>query len=267
MANALKNYLTSQKIPFKRGVFHLSPTGPFEKGEEAYLKLRDSEGRIYSDEALRKLPEVEKDHPLSGEWGIRSNSLDRVMAYLTRKQGPLTLLDIGCGNGWMSRCFAERLQAEVLGLDTNMLELKQGARVFKEVPGLCFAYGDIFEADTLEDSFDIVTLAGSVQYFPNVTLLLSRLVRFLKSHGELHIFDSPFYSKGERSAAKERSIQHFQKAGFPEMAAHYHHHLYTSLAPFSPISLYDPKSLSNRIARKLFNPNLSPFRWIVIEKP
>jgi hypothetical protein len=50
------------------------------------------------------------------------------------------------------------------------------------------------------------------------------------------------------------------------MAARYHHHLFSSLKPYNPVLLYDPKKTLHRIKRKFFNRSLSPFPWVKLEK-
>jgi len=267
MDTSIRQYLTAQATPCREGVFYRSEVGRFVESEEAYLKLRDHEGRLYSDEMLRNLPEVRRDHPLYKEWRIRASSLNRLLDYLALKPQPLSILDIGCGNGWMSNQLANRLQGEVVGLDTNRKELEQGARVFVDNPGLFFVYGDLFESLFPEGSFDIITLAGSVQYFPDVEVLMDQLYFYMKAGGEVHIMDSPFYKRGDAEKAKQRSIRHFAQSGFPEMAQSYYHPLYAALKPFAPTCLYNPKTLKHRIERRLMNLNLSPFRWIRMIKP
>jgi ubiquinone/menaquinone biosynthesis C-methylase UbiE len=257
----------SSKSPCrKQGVYYLTQHEVFENQEDAYIKLRTREGRVYSDEVVKSLPSVDRGHSLYQEWSIRRRSLKKLVDYLNKKEKPLRLLDVGCGNGWMSHHLARIPGCEVYGLDTNRVELEQGARVFKDPPCPVFLFGDLFEDIFKPECFDLVVLAGSVQYFPDLTSLLPRLFSLLRSQGEVHVLDSPFYNERTVGAAKERTRAYFENLGFPEMIPFYHHHVFSELVPFEPLLLYDPKCPLQRLLRKCVRRDLSPFPWIKVIK-
>ncbi len=262
----LKEYLIKHCIECRSGVFYLSHEDRFKAQEEIYLKVRKKEGRIYSDAVLRPLPKIDSGHPLYDEWKIRETSMKRFMVYLRNKETPVHLLDLGCGNGWIARHLADLPACEVFALDLNRPELEQGARVFAGRKGLSFIYGNLFEDIFPADCFDIIVLAGSIQYFSDHRSLLNRLFAFLRSGGEIHIIDSPFYNERTVSAAKERTKRHYLDLGFPDMTAHYHHPLFSSLKNHRPAMLYNPKAPVQRVRRKFLNRSLSPFPWIRLTK-
>ena len=72
----------------------------FQAFEKTYLEVRAFEKRIYSDEDLVDLPFLNGKGALSREWKKRAHSLEKVKIYLKDKRGKL--LEIGCGNGWLS---------------------------------------------------------------------------------------------------------------------------------------------------------------------
>ncbi|MGH1365891.1 MAG: class I SAM-dependent methyltransferase [Calditrichia bacterium] len=234
--------------------------------EEAYIALRKKEGRFYSDAQLYALPLVSENHPLTQEWTIRAQSLERMQRYLSDLKSPPRLLDIGCGNGWMTRHLHPYSQLTV-GLDMNSEELLQAARVFHEYGDkLLWLYGSIFDNVLPEKCFDIILLGSSIQYFPNVTTLLNRLQYFLAEGGEVHIIDSPFYAREGIEAAKTRSNSYYQSAGFPALSSHFFHHAYEELAAFKPKTLYDPRSFRIRLGQKLKGTPKSPFPWLCIKR-
>jgi ubiquinone/menaquinone biosynthesis C-methylase UbiE len=206
---------------------------------------------------VRELPEIDPSHIHHAEWMIRKPSLERLAAFL---RGPLLLLDVGCGNGWMSNHLTRH--GSVIGLDMNLPELEQGARVFTGNPHLAFVYGNLFEEIFPSETFAVIILAGSIQYFPDPIALLDRLTRFLKEKGEVHIIDSPFYSERTVSDARRHTRDHFRQLGVPEMR--YHHHLFADLRAFNPELLHDPETLIHRIKRRFTS--LSPFPWIRLER-
>ncbi len=232
--------------------------------EDAYLAVRKAEGRLYPDDVLRKLPEVSPDHPLFGEWLIRKDTLRRILTYLNSKSRKSTILDLGCGNGWLSNRIAQHPDCRVCAVDLNRQELAQGALVFADNPRLAFVYGDIFQPIVPEKSFDIVLAVSSIQYFPNIAALIERLANLITAQGEIHIVDSPIYHETEVANAKFRTLQYYRSVGFEQMAAHYFHHTWDDLKPFRYHLLYKPHHFSQRLARYLLRKNQSPFPWIRI---
>lgn len=231
---------------------------------DLYLRVREKEGRIYSDDVVARLPSIPKGHPLADEWRARSASASRLTRYLSRRPAPPLILDLGCGNGWLSR----RLScsgARVIGMDLNRYELTQAARVFPS-PDLLFLEGGIFSAPFAPASFDLILLASVIQYFPDMRRLLDALLPLLKPDGEIHILDSPLYTGGEREAAIQRTREYYASLGFPEMSGHYFHHCLSDLNGFSMRWLYRPRSFMLRLKRLLGLPD-SPFPWLALRHP
>jgi len=234
--------------------------------ENQYLAIRKREGRLYSDSRLRELPEVTPDHPLAEEWAIRAASLERFQRYLASLSKKPRLLDIGCGNGWMTRHIAPYTDYTV-GVEINSVELRQAAKVFHELTDhLLWLYGDIFNNILPAKTFDCILFASSVQYFPNLTELLKRAAYFLTEGGEVHIIDTPFYSSEELPAARQRSVSYYTSAGFPQLANSFHHFNTSELANFSPETLYNPRSIRKRIKKRLLKNPDSPFPWLKIKQ-
>ncbi|MBK8391314.1 MAG: class I SAM-dependent methyltransferase [Saprospiraceae bacterium] len=227
--------------------------------EDHYLAIRQKENRVYTDEEVKLLPAINASNPQYQEWQIRKKSAERVVSYLNKKP-ILNVLDLGCGNGWFTKLLTHVNQRDVLGLDINLLELKQAARL--TIDNRCkFAYGNIFTADLPKAHFDVVTINSAIQYFPRVDLLVERLFELLKPLGEVHILDSPIYQPNDVEAAKARSrlyYEEMQLSGYD-----YHHHSWEAFEKFNYEKLYQPDQLISRIGRKIFK-NDSPFPWLKI---
>jgi ubiquinone/menaquinone biosynthesis C-methylase UbiE len=164
------------------------------------------------------LPALGKSHPRYGEWAGRITSCSRLIRYLTSNKKAAHILEIGCGNGWLSHQLSTVPGSRVIGLDPNLNELRQAARVFRHRSNLKFIYGD-FYSDILQDlSFDIIVMAGSVHQFPFLPLIIKDILPHLRTRGELHLLDSCLYRP--------------------------------ALQDFSHRYLYDPRSVWNRIVRK-----------------
>lgn len=236
--------------------------------EQSYLAIRQAEGRLYSDAMLRHLPTIaEKTHPLAREWAIRAVSANRLQTYISEQliyYRPLTLLDLGCGNGWLTHQLAQLPGLRVIGVDINRLELSQAANVFRHQSNLSFCYGDISAGLFCERRFDFITIMAAIQYFPNLAVLLTRLRGLLNHGGEIHILDSPFYnSKDAQQAARHRTRQHYERLGYPAMAKFYHHHRWSALQPYNPTVLYQPRPFLAKICARLNLPYV-PFPWVAI---
>lgn len=250
MSDRMTNLLEKCGLSMIDRVFYWGQPPVPAAQEATYVALRRKEGRLYDDTVVRQLPDFPHDHPLGWEWQLRAASARRLINVL-QQQKPQTLLDLGCGNGWMSRLINEMASCPVLGLDLNQHELQQAARVFADRPELYFAYGDIFELPFPPDTFDAIVLASVIQYFPDLTALMFRLQNLLTPTGAIYVVDSPFYTIETQPAARERTRQHFEQLGFPAMAEFYHHHLWAEMTTFQPRIFYDPHTLRNRLRRRL----------------
>ena len=240
------------------GVFTLTPIA--DSFEQAYIAVREKEKRVLSDQTVNSLPIVPRDHPHFDEWKLRQASTNSVLAYLNKRTFK-TVLDIGCGNGWFTNQLTS-VSSEVLGLDMNQLELEQAKRVFGS-DRVHFCYGDIFTSNLLKGHFDLITLNACIQYFPDAEKLTNRLLELLSTSGEIHLIDSPFYETNEVDSAQKRTENYYADLGFPEMASHYFHHSWKSLRPFKYELKHNPKSLINKLGKKL-GAHSSPFPWIII---
>lgn len=245
-------------------VQYLSDPSGRQNFEPAYLAVRKAEQRIYDDAQVRRLPEVDPAYRHAREWTLRRDSLARLLADLQQGGAAHTILDLGCGNGWMTHRLGALPGCRVLGLDLNAHELEQAARVFADQPQLAFAYGDIFEDILPPASFTRIILASCIQYFPDLPALIARLLRLLTPGGELHILDSPLYTPQTIEAARRRTREYYAGMGFSEMAGFYFHHQQNELARFRPQVCYDPASWGQKLSRRLGGRTGSPFVWLKI---
>ena len=224
-----------------------------------YYLLRESEGRIYTDEEVRLLPTISPQHRHYKEWLVRKGSCDKLVKYVSNKNRALQILEVGCGNGWLAANLAAVQESKVTGIDVNAEELAQAIRVFNKIPDLEFFNCSLNDVLIKELRYDIIVFAASIQYFPSLKKVLAATMKMLKPAGEIHLLDSNFYAEKEIAAAKQRTMEYYQSIGFPEMINQYFHHAKEDLAEFDHEVLYDPHSLISR-----FTTNKNPFYWIKI---
>lgn len=229
--------------------------------ERLYIRLREKEGRVYTDDQVAVLPDIEEIHPHYKEWQIRKESSQKLVQYLGKRDHLKDILEIGCGNGWLSRRLASLPGSRIIATDINYVEIQQAATVFGDVPNLHFIYGEAIQGMFGDEKFDVIVFAASLQYFQKLGETVKNALRLLRPQGEIHIIDTHFYPLSGLSAAKERSALYFQAAGYPEMANWYFHHSLENLDRFHYSILYNPESLFTR-----FMKNKNPFYWIRIQQ-
>jgi ubiquinone/menaquinone biosynthesis C-methylase UbiE len=225
---------------------------------EKYILLREREHRIYTDEEVARLPDIDSAHPHSKEWLLRKKSSDKILEYLQKKSENLNILEVGCGNGWLCGSLSKITNGEVIGSDINVNELAQAKRVFGQISNLRFMYGDIRSLPKMQ--FDVIVFSASIQYFDSIKKILSSALDRLTHRGEIHIIDTAFYNAKNVGLAKKRSLDYYTRLGFPDMAEHYFHHCLTDLSSFNYTILYNPFSLKNKLSKQK-----NPFYWIKVK--
>lgn len=242
---------------------HIPPKQPdaLHAFAEQYLALRKKEQRIYRDEELRKLPSIAAQHPHYKEWVIRKHSSDRLLKFINRLKPPIAILEVGCGNGWLSHKLSTVEGAEVTGFDINQAELHQAKKVFGHRLNLHFTSTDPFGPHAPKELYDVIVFAAAIQYFPSLPQIVENALEKLNANGTIHIIDSYFYKPAEVAAAKQRSLEYFTQMGFPGMSANYFHHTLEALEQFDAGILYNPHSAWNKLVQRR-----DPFYWICIKK-
>lgn len=227
--------------------------------ERLYIAVRDKEQRVYTDTQLKLLPRIAPGHIHAGEWKVRERSADRLIAYLRKKRKPLNILEIGCGNGWLSAKLAGLKNSRVTGLDINGVEINQAKRVFV-LPNLEFILCSFSPEIFNRSKFDIIVFAASFQYFSGPDVIIREAFKALKAEGEIHLTDTHFYEPAAQQEAGRRTLHYYMNLGYPEMAANYHHHTLGFLQQFNHNILYTPRNLVNRLWKR------DPFYWIRIHQ-
>lgn len=228
--------------------------------EKKYIVIRSLENRLCTDEELTKLPEIPAEHPHFREWQVRKRSALGLIRHLYGRKKAQDILEVGCGNGWLTHHLAEIPGTKVTGVDINFTELQQAARVFSNDPNLRFIHGDI-RSGILEDrQFDCIVFAASMEYFPSLKKIVHYCLAFLKPGGDIHIIDSPLYRPEQIERAKRQSQAYFASFGYPEMAEYYYHHNISDLRAFHHDLLYNPHSVRNRLLRVN-----NPHPWVRIK--
>ncbi len=200
------------RYPRKKGVWRMltgqqtEHYGPFL---DSYRLLRQREGWERTADYYLSLPQVSPNDPTAFVWRIRRRSLRELDRILPPGEGRWAL-DLGAGNGWLSRHLARRGYCTVaLDLNPEVPEGLEGGQVY-------LARGDVWfgrvqaSMDLLpfhDESFAVCTISGSL-YYANTAATLASVWRVLQPGGLLAITDSPVYS----DPASGLAMAHEQRA-------------------------------------------------------
>lgn len=252
--------LPSEK--FSQGIYYLSRPDEFKEKEELYLKVREKERRIYTDNEVKILPRVKPEHQHYTEWQQRNLTAKKLIKHLSSFSS-LDLLDVGSGNCWLSNIISTMTENFVYASDVNEYELKQGSGVFSGNKKLKFIYGNIFDDNFNGYKFDVILFSSSIQYFPNLPDTIDRAFFLLHPNGHIIITDSKFYNEEEVIRAKERTENYYEGMGFPEAAQNYFHHSFNDLNKFK-FEISKGESSFNKFLVRTGLKMTSPFPFIKI---
>jgi len=251
-----------QKQKTESGIVYLN--GIDKSFENLYQQALKKEKRFYDNDEVKLLPYSSQRNPHKKEWQLRIKTFLRFKKYLSTKKTKLNILDVGCGNGWLIGQLAKEFDHNYFGIDINLIELEQAGKLFSSEK-VIFIYGDISKASLPTDTFNIVILNSTLQYFKEVDVLLKELLTISKSYGEVHIFDTPFYDANELMHAKNGILKFYTSLGFPDMASNYFPHTLDELKYFRNQFLYNPNTFKSKISSLIFEEE-SPYPWIMITR-
>jgi SAM-dependent methyltransferase len=189
-----------------------------------YETIRKREGRTSTDPAYyRSLPYRDLSGRMSPDWRIRAVSYDafvkKVLAPLETTGQPLSILDLGAGNGWLSNRLALRgHQVTAVDLTVNDFD---GLGCHRFYASSFTPVQAEFDHLPLPDAFaGLVVFNASLHYSESYPVTLTESLRVLEPEGRLVILDTPVYHQAESGAqmVRERETRFEQDHGFPSRA-------------------------------------------------
>ena len=149
--------------------------------------------------------------PLARQWSVRARSWEafhhRVLLPAQRRAdiraaGPLRLLDLGAGNGWLAHRAAvggaEALALDVrddgvdgLGAAPSRSPIERVAASFEAIP-------------VADEAFDLVVFNASLHYAENLGAALREARRVARAGATIVVLDSPFYQRDADGEAMVR---------------------------------------------------------------
>lgn len=180
-----------------------------------YGAHRAAEGRGHAGAELRALPYL-RTGPLARQWAVRARTFDAFVSHVlrplsTERGRPLAVLDLGAGNGWLSRRAAleghAALALDVRDDEVDGLGAARGLLTSDDAPFHLAAAS--FDALPLRArSFDVAVFNASLHYATDLSPVIAEAARVVRSGGRIAILDSPFYAAdaaGEAMVAEKRA--------------------------------------------------------------
>jgi 2-polyprenyl-3-methyl-5-hydroxy-6-metoxy-1,4-benzoquinol methylase len=89
---------------------------------------------------------------------------------------PITVIDIGCGNGDMCRALAafgrnKRIQFKILGIDANAFTIRHAAAISTAYPEISYAVMDVFSTEFASLQYDIALCTLTLHHFTDKEIL------------------------------------------------------------------------------------------------
>ncbi|MEL6272046.1 MAG: class I SAM-dependent methyltransferase [Chloroflexota bacterium] len=180
-----------------------------------YETVRGGEGRANVDTAwYRALPFIAPEQPFYSDWRIRAVSyralVQRAIASL-ESRGPLHIIDLGAGNGWLSHRLAER--GHTLAAVDVLHNHWDGLGAAQHYPLDFTRIQAPFDCLPLADAqADVVIYNGAFHYATDYVVALREALRVLKPNGHVMIMDSPMYryAASGQQMVRER-MAHFEQ--------------------------------------------------------
>jgi SAM-dependent methyltransferase len=142
------------------------------------------------------LPCVLVTDPHAAEWRLRRESY----AHLQRRalpavwRGPVRVLDLGAGSGWLSHRLAA-FGHRVVAVD-RLDDEADGLGAFRHYPVPFAVVQADFDALPFEDGqFELVVFGGSLHYSADPAATLAEARRMLAPGGVLAVMDSPMFAR------------------------------------------------------------------------
>lgn len=195
-----------QRFDRTGGIYRLLPrtrSTVSDRFVRQYRAVRERDGYRQEDaEYYRMLPVVKKDHPRAAEWRIRRESYAQFQSRAMPGvwHGPVRVLDLGAGSGWLAHRLAS-FGHSVVAVDRLDDEM-DGLGVCRYYPVTFPVVQADFDALPFEDQqFEVVALNGSLHYAADPVATLAEAKRVLADRGSIVVMDSPMFADAKHGRA------------------------------------------------------------------
>src|SRR5204863_8774711 len=174
-----------------------------------YRIVRDRDGRRQvGARYYQELPWVAPGDPHASEWQIRRQTYGHLLRHVlaTSLTGePMSILDLGAGNAWLSHRLAalgHRVVA-VDALDDDADGLGASQHYSIRFPAVQADYDAL---PFTPEQFDLVVFNGSLHYAPDPPATIVAARRMLAPGGAIAVMDSPMFARDREGDAMVRDM-------------------------------------------------------------
>ena len=143
------------------------------KMEEVKLLMQDETSRKYFGKSTR---------------GITGLFIQNVLKTL-KELNPKSILDIGCGTGYIIKKIKNSLDVEIVGCDINTNRLSIASKVF----GRKLVTADITKLPFKNSSFDAVIAVEILEHLNDIDAAISEIKRVSKNYVIITVPNEPFF--------------------------------------------------------------------------
>ena len=175
---------------------------------EEYASHRAAEGR--GTLAAAELPYV-AGGPLARQWSVRARSWEAFVRHVLRPAqqradvhaiGPLRVLDLGAGNGWLAhRAAVAGAAALALDVRDDRVDGLGAAPCGSPIERVVASFDAI---PVRRDEFDVVVFNASLHYAEDLGAALREARRVARVGARIVVLDSPFYASEAHGEAMVR---------------------------------------------------------------
>jgi ubiquinone/menaquinone biosynthesis C-methylase UbiE len=178
-----------------------------QKFIDDYLRIRRAEGRGSDDpEYYFALPYRDLSGRLEEQWAMRGRTYRYLERHILPSAGPLDVIDLGAGCGWMSYRLALRGHRPVAVdiLNDGRDGLGAARHYFEKVAPFPRFNAEFDQLPFSGGSFDLALFNAALHYSSDYSKTLREARRCLRPGGRIVILDSPVYRLREHGEMMRR---------------------------------------------------------------
>lgn len=123
--------------------------------------------------------------------------VERLLSFVDIKPGHF-MLEIGCGNGSVSKHIYDKYNLNVTGTDIDEDQIEFAKNSIKDLKNIAFFFADATDLPFKDENFDIVLSINVLHHIYNWIDALKEINRVLKKSGYLILADMFFNKFGQR---------------------------------------------------------------------
>ena len=209
------------------------PAHPLNEALLAAIRLwRKKDNRLWSDVEAEELPKTFFYNLHQAEWKEKAALLQALLPYFNHPDRlQASILEVGCGCGWLSAALSRHHEGPVAGLDIDGVSINQAKKLF-QASNLRFVEADFFDPAMPQASFDQLIVMDALRWFPSIPQVIDQAIKYLRPGGEIHFLHHAFLPEKQLAGAREKLLGYFQEKQMEAAFDKVHLHTQQELAAY-----------------------------------